>query len=115
MVTVAVANYGPFGRLVETLPGGFTYVSSNLSDEQVQHTGQEYRFTLQGEPSVTYTVTASSTAGPHPFSGALSDSNLVAATVGGASSVTVSARCDGGDPAYASSDPTAPGSRVAGP
>ena len=49
MVTVAVANYGPFGRLVETLPGGFTYVSSNLSDEQVQHTGQEYRFTLQGE------------------------------------------------------------------
>ena len=90
-VTIAVANYGGFGRVAETLPGGFTYVSSSLSDVQVQHTGQEYRFTLQGETSFTYTVTASSTAGAHPFAGVLTDSIPQTHTVGGAPSVTVSA------------------------
>ena len=69
-VTIAVANYGGFGRVADTLPGGFTYVSSSLSDAQVRNTGQEYRIhPARGKTSFTYTVTASSTAGPHSFSG----------------------------------------------
>ena len=69
VVTIDVANYGQAGGVTETLPAGFTYVSSSLDADQVAETGQEVRFTLQGETSFTYTVTASRTAGSHSFSG----------------------------------------------
>ena len=70
-VTVTAANYGLGGAVTETLPAGFSYVSSSLSDDQVQVTGQDVRFTLLGETSFTYTVTASSQAGSYSFSGVL--------------------------------------------
>ena len=41
----------------------FTYVSSSLPDSQVSVTGREVRFTLLGDTSFTYTVTASSVEG----------------------------------------------------
>ncbi len=91
VVTITVSNYGGFGRVAETLPAGFAYVASSLDDSQVAENGQEVRFTLQGEGSFTYTVTASSTAGSHSFSGTLTDSNRVVAAVGGNASVTVEA------------------------
>ncbi len=91
VVTITVSNYGGFGRVAETLPAGFAYVASSLDDSQVAENGQEVRFTLQGEGSFTYTVTASSTAGSHSFSGTLTDSNRVVAAVGGDSSITVEA------------------------
>jgi hypothetical protein len=53
--------------------------------------GNQVRFTLQGEASFTYTVTASGTAGSHTFSGTLRDIELDDYPVGGASSVTVEA------------------------
>ncbi len=90
-VTINVSNYGGFGRVTETLPMGFTYVSSSLEDFQVTPSGQEVRFTLQGESSFTYTVTASSMAGSHSFSGQLRDGQRNNVDVGGASSVTVQA------------------------
>ena len=89
VVTIAAANYGGFGAVTETLPSGFSYVSSSLDTEQVRVTGQQVRFTLQGDTSFTYTVTASSAAGPHTFSGVLRDSDRDDHTVGGATSVTV--------------------------
>ena len=50
------------------------------------------RFTLQGaDKSFTYTVTASSTAGTHEFSGKLRDADRADHDVGGAASVTVEA------------------------
>ena len=90
-VTIQVANYGGIGRVTETLPAGFAYVSSTHDSAGVNVNGQEVRFTLQGDSSVAYTVTASRTAGSHSFSGMLRDSDLANDTVGGADSVTVEA------------------------
>ena len=91
VVTIAAANYGSFGRVTETLPAGFSYVSSSLDAEEVRVTGQAVRFTLQGDTSFTYTVTASSTGGAYDFSGELRDDDRTDHDVGGASSVTVEA------------------------
>ena len=90
VVTIIASDYGAAGRVTETLPDGFTYVSSSLS-EGVRPSGQNVRFTLFGETSFTYTVTASSVAGPHDFSGVLRDFERVENAVGGASAVTVEA------------------------
>ena len=90
-VTIQVANYGGIGRVTETLPAGFVYVSSTHDLEGVSVNGQEVRFTLQGHSSVAYTVTASRTAGSHTFSGMLRDSDRANHTVGGATGVTVTA------------------------
>ena len=90
-VTIQVANYGGIGRVTETLPAGFDYVSSTHDSAGVNVNGQEVRFTLQGDSSVAYTVTASRTAGPHSFLGMLRDSDRANHTVGGADTVTVTA------------------------
>ena len=45
VVTIAAADYGPTGGVTETLPAGFSYVSSSLPDNEVQVDGQEVRFT----------------------------------------------------------------------
>ena len=104
MVTIAVADNGGSGGVTETLPEGFAYVEGSaapLDDFQVVVTGQNVRFTLQGERSFTYTVTASSTEGSYPFEGSLRDSDRMDSLVGGATEVTVAAD-DGTTP-----DPTA--------
>ena len=92
-MTIAAANYGHFGRVTETLPDGFSYVSSDdLDDEEVSEDGQTVKFTLQGtDITFTYTVTASDTAGTHDFSGTLRDDDRADHDVGGAASVTVTA------------------------
>ena len=90
-VTIQVANYGGIGRVTETLPAGFAYVDSTHDSAGVNVNGQEVRFTLQGDSSVAYTVTASRTAGSHSFSGMLRDSDRTNHTVGGATDVTVTA------------------------
>ena len=51
MVTIEAANYGSAGGVTETLPSGFAYVSSSLSASQVNESGQNVRFTLQGDTS----------------------------------------------------------------
>ena len=111
-VTIQVANYGGIGRVTETLPAGFAYVSSTHDSAGVNVDGQEVRFTLQGDSSVAYTVTASRTAGSHSFSGMLRDSDRANHTVGGATGVTVTAPA--GPSATRSFDPAsvAPGGRV---
>ena len=91
VVTIQVANYGGIGRVTETLPAGFEYVSSTHDSAGVRVNGREVRFTLQGDRSVAYTVTASRTAGPHSFSGMLRDSDTNDHTVSGAMDVTVTA------------------------
>ena len=60
-VTIQAANYGQAGGVTETLPTGFSYLSSSLSASRVNESGQNVGFTLQGDTSFTYTVTASST------------------------------------------------------
>ena len=90
-VTITAANYGSFGGVTETLPGGFVYVSSSLRDSQVTETGQDVRFVLEGDDdsSFWYRVTASDTPGSYSFSGQLRDSDRMNHGVGGASRVTV--------------------------
>ena len=93
-VTVAVSNYGTAGALVETLPAGFSFVSSSTHSGAVS-SGQEVSFTLLGDSSVAYTVTASQSAGSHTFSGELRDFEQGTHTVGGATDVTVTAVAGG--------------------
>ena len=95
-VTITVANYGQGGGVTEMLPTGFTYVSSSLAASQVSEAGQAVRFTLQGETSFTYTVTASSDTGSHTFAGTLRDFDRNDHRVEGSSSVRVRTASTGG-------------------
>ena len=90
-VTLTATGYGQAGGVTETLPAGFVYDSSSLPSVQVNATGQEVRFTLQGESSFTYDVIASMTAAAYTFSGTLRDFDRADHNVGGDSSVTVMA------------------------
>ena len=92
VVTIEATGYGSLGAVTETLPDGFSYVSSNLTDEGevTEVDARNVRFTLQGaDKTFTYTVTASSMGGTHDFSGMLRDADKVDSVVGGASSVAV--------------------------
>ena len=112
-VTIAVANYGRFGGVAETIPAGFTYVDGS-SNVAVEVSGRNLEFTLYGETSVTYRVTAANTAGSHVFSGELIDDQGDRSPVGGVSSVTVEATQTSTDADATRSLPTqvAPGGEV---
>ena len=49
MVTIAASGYGGFGAVTETLPAGFSYVSSSIDADQVIAEGQAVSFTPGGE------------------------------------------------------------------
>ena len=97
-VMITAADYGSAGGVTETLSAGFAYVSTSLDDSQVLVTGQVVRFTLQGDASFTYVVTASSTEGSYSFSGMLRDDDRVDSVVGGPTEVTVAAGTETPDP-----------------
>ena len=106
VVTIEASEYGSAGGVTETLPTGFTYESSSLPDSQVTElSGNRVRFTLQGDDSFTYTVTASDTPGGYEFSGTLRDFDRNDSPVGGAESVTVEGDAAGAS-ATRSIDPT---------
>ena len=88
-VTVAVSDYGGIGQVVETLPSGFSYEGSDLSEAAVAVDGQTIAFTLLGKERFTYTVAAPGAEGVHSFSGAILDSHRVEQAVGGDSSIRV--------------------------
>ena len=48
VVTIAAAGYGLGGAVIETLPAGFSYMSSSLSDDEVEADGQQVTFTPVG-------------------------------------------------------------------
>ena len=90
-VTISASGYGAFGQVVETLPPGFGYVSSSLSDAAIEVAGQQVTFILAGDASFTYTITASNVEGSYSFNGVLQNVDNEAVPVGGALSVTVGA------------------------
>ena len=100
VVTIAATDYGAAGRVTETLPAGFSYVSSSLDAVQVDVSGQDVRFVLLGSTSFTYTVTASSAVDSYTFSGTLRDYDRNDHVIGGAATVTVAS----GDPLVARYD-----------
>ena len=89
MVTVTANGFGAFGVVVETLPPGFIYVSSSLSDEEVTVEDRDVTFILFEETSLTYAVTAPSAAGSYSFSGVLRNFAVEEVPVGGALRMTV--------------------------
>ena len=109
VVTITAANYGAFGGVTETLPAGFSYVSSTHGSvtHPVDGNSQMVRFTLSGETSFTYTVTASDVEGPHTFSGTLTDSDQNVYPVGGDTMVTVGDATPGVTVSYAGTYPAA--------
>ena len=89
VVTITATNYGGFGQVEETLPEGFTYTSSSLSEGSVTVDGQTLSFVLLGDTSFTYTVEAPDVEGIYAFSGVLKDANREERVIGGASQVIV--------------------------
>ena len=81
-VTIRADNYGGLGRIVETLPSGFT--SPDATGQTVT-----LRLLSAGPQTETYTVTASDNPGPYTFSGVLEIEDKSETPVGGPSSVTV--------------------------
>ena len=104
VVTVTASGYGASGRIVETLPPGFTYVSGSLPETSVMVSSQEVSFTLMGNQAFTYMVTASSTEGPYSFSGFVINAEGSEQPVAGISSITVRTAPS----VYATSDTTTP-------
>ena len=92
-VTITAANYGGFGVVFETLPGGFPYLSSSLPDKSVDTTHQDTEgwisFTLRGDTSFTYSASVPSEPGAYQFYGTLWDSQQRTHVVGGDATVTV--------------------------
>ena len=101
-VAITASGYGASGQVVETLPTGFSYKESSVPDSGVTVNDQDQTvgFTLLGETSFTYTVTAPNAAGPYTFSGILKSFDKTESVIAGDSMVTVEA-------APVTTDPTA--------
>ena len=97
-VTISVNGLGDFGGVTETLPEGFAYLSSSLSEAAVRVDGQTVRFAIIGDSrTFTYTVSASAAAGEYSITGMVTSSADVDRDIGGDSSVTVVALPPTGD------------------
>ena len=92
VVSLAVADYGTSGRVIETIPQGFSYVTSSLTGNAVDVSADTITFILLGEENVTYTLTAPDDPGTHDFSGTITNFDKITELVGGASQVTVDPR-----------------------
>ena len=88
-VTITAAGYGGFGQVVETLPSGFSYQGSDLSEAAVKVEGRTVSFTLLGDERFTYTVATPSAEGSYSFAGVLLDANKAEQAIGGDSSTRV--------------------------
>ena len=88
-VTVAAANYGPFGQVVETLPEGFAFLRTDLEDDAVEIEGQTVRFTIFGVTAFYYVLRAPTTAGTYTFAGVVVNSDREERTVSGQSRLRV--------------------------
>ena len=89
VVTITATNYGGFGQVEETLPQGFGYAGSSLSEGSVTVDGQTVSFVLLGDGSFTYAVDVPDDEGAYAFSGVLKDANRDEMVIGGASQVLV--------------------------
>ena len=72
-VNIDVSDLGSFGKANETLPTGFTYVSSSLPSGQITIVGDVLSFILFPAADFTYRVKASETPGTYTFTGKVWD------------------------------------------
>ena len=89
VVTITATNYGGFGQVEETLPEGFSYTGSSLSEGSVTVDGQTVSFVLLGDMSFNYTVDVPDVEDTYTFSGVLKDASRDESVIGGASQVLV--------------------------
>ena len=89
-ITICYSDIGSMGQVNETLPDGFTYVSSSLSSSAVVTGIGWAKFTLLSGLNFTYTVTASDVTGTHIFSGTVKDEDKNVAVIGGETTTKVS-------------------------
>jgi len=90
-VGIVASGCDLMGDVAETLPAGFSYVGTTSDNVFVTQVGNLVRFSFMGDGvSFDYTVTASTTEGPHTFSGVVKDEYLNEYTIGGDSTITVS-------------------------
>ena len=54
-VAIKASGCGIWGQVIETLPSGFTYVSSSLPADQVEQVGNTVKFTFLDSTSFTFT------------------------------------------------------------
>jgi len=88
-VGIEASGCGAFGQVVETLPDGFGYVSTDSTDVTVTPEDSTVKFTFIGDSvSFDYTVTASTTAGTYSFSGVVKDEDKIEYTIGGDTNIT---------------------------
>ena len=88
-IEIEASHYGFLGHVVETLPEGFVYKDSTLNTERVEVEDSMVEFTLRGEPSFTYTVTAPDTEGTYTVSGILIDKDVYEYDIGGDTEIEV--------------------------
>ena len=97
VVTIAVTDYSGLGSVTETLPTGFTYVSSDAG-LILEQPNNQVRFAFTGLDSFTYTVTAPDAEGTYDFSGTFTfGSPGVTVVVGGDDTITVAEDATGGN------------------
>jgi len=88
-VTIDARDFGPFARVSETLPEGWTYTGSSLPDAAVSVEDSVVRFIVLVDGEFTYTVTAPNVVGTFAFSGVIEDAQRQAQTVEGADEIAV--------------------------
>jgi len=88
-IGIEASGYGTFGQVIETLPIGFKYVTSTLDPGSVEVEDSTVKFTLFGETSFNYTVTASDTEGTYYFSGILKDEDMKEYEIGGDKEIVI--------------------------
>ena len=124
VVGITASNYGSFGLVIETLPDGFTYVSTAGVDAEAVDAladGQVVTFTLFDDktpPNTTfeYTVIAPDQAGvDHQFMGYLTDSSQMDYPVGGLNNTIDVVAPDAGPGDDATATPTATAVAAGGP
>jgi len=87
-LTTSPSSLFAFYQVIETLPAGFTFVSSTPVNGEV--TGQQVKFTSIGSGPITYVVRAPSTENSYTFSGTFKDADLNSGIVSGDSQLIVS-------------------------
>ena len=91
-VTITATGYGESGRVVETLPPSFSFVSSDLDDDAVTVIGQKVVIFLSGEKKFTYTVAASTVGWGYRFIGHITSYHHgLRHQIGGASRIRIQA------------------------
>jgi hypothetical protein len=88
-IELKTSHYGYFGKVIETLPDGFVYEDSTLNPESIEEKDETVKFSLVGEPSFTYTVTAPDEEDTYTFEGILIDEDKNEYDIGGDTEIVV--------------------------